>query len=50
MNITIEQLMAVIGRLHVQVDLLSAENETLKNQVASLTPQKTETPDDRTQR
>ena len=44
MNITIEQLMATIGRLHVQVDLLAAENAALKSQVASLTPKKSETP------
>ena len=44
MNITIEQLMATIGRLHVQVDLLSAENATLKNRVASLAPKQSETP------
>jgi len=44
MNITIEQLMATIGRLHVQVDLLAAENAALRSQVASLAPKQSETP------
>jgi hypothetical protein len=37
MNITIEQLMAKIGRLTIQVDLLFEENTSLKNQILSLT-------------
>ena len=37
MNITIEQLMAKIGRLTIQVELLAEENISLKNQILSLT-------------
>ncbi len=46
MNITIEQLMATIGRLHVTIDLQAAEIQTLKNTVESTTPKpvKDETP------
>lgn len=36
MNITIEQLMATIGRLHVQVDFLAAENAVLKNTIEEM--------------
>jgi hypothetical protein len=35
MNITIDDLMATIGRLHVQVDLLIAENTMLKNKITA---------------
>jgi hypothetical protein len=35
MNISIDQLMATIGRLHVQVDYLAAENAMLKNTIAA---------------
>jgi prefoldin subunit 5 len=40
MNITIEQLMATIGRLHVQVDFLAAENATLKSTIEELSKDK----------
>lgn len=43
MNITIEQLMATIGRLHVTIDLQAAEIQMLKNTVEAMTPKKVET-------
>lgn len=38
MNITIEQLMATIGRLHVTIDLQAAEIQMLKSTVEAMTP------------
>jgi hypothetical protein len=45
MNITIEQLMATIGRLHVTIDLQAAEIQMLKNTIEAMTPKKVETPE-----
>jgi len=47
MNITIEQLMATIGRLHVTIDLQAAEIQMLKNTIEAMTPKSTkvETPE-----
>ena len=44
MNITIEQLMATIGRLHVTIDLQAAEIQMLKNTIDAMTPKSVETP------
>lgn len=41
MNITIEQLMATIGKLHVQVDLLMAENVVLRNTISATKSEET---------
>ena len=38
MNITIDQLLAKIGRLSVQVDLLIEENTMLKNMINAMNP------------
>jgi len=43
MNITIEQLMATIGRLHVTIDLQAQEIQMLKNTIEAMTPKKNET-------
>lgn len=45
MNITIDQLMATIGRLHVTIEFLTAENQMLKNTIEAMTPKKAETPE-----
>jgi hypothetical protein len=43
MNITIDQLMATIGRLHVTIDLQAAEIQMLKNTIEATTPKPTKT-------
>lgn len=42
MNISIDQLLAKIGRLSVQVDLLIEENQMLKNTIVSMGPKEVE--------